>query len=299
MWDYPSSSTLLTQHCIMSDRCIWCDKELVRIDPVHLEPENSPRKLIAQFSLCPYCGWWTVYRIFQGDHPRTAGMFECHEGAMGSLVEFDLDDISLPLSEVRQYLLARKEKVFDLHPKMLEELVGSVFKDHGWEACVTAYSGDDGVDVILKSSCGHRTVGVQVKKHKSEKKVEAEQIRSLAGALILNGLTEGVFVTTSAFRRGAVETAEKYTDLGYPIKLLNCEAFFEALEIAQLKSFGLDDEGFWRRIFAKGVYIGSGLEKPFQEKENIYEREIISTLMTSSDLLDLRNEPMPSHFGAD
>jgi restriction system protein len=299
MWDYPSSSTLLTRHYITSDSCIWCNKELLRFEPVHIEPQTSTRKLIAQLSICRYCGWWTVYRIFQRDHPRSAGLFECYEGAMGSLMELDLADISLPLSEVRQYLQARKDKVFDLNPRVFEELVGSVFKDHGWEVRVTAYSGDDGVDAILKSSCGHRTVGVQVRKHKNGKKVEAEQIRSLAGALILNRCTEGVFVTTSSYRKGAVKTADKYKGLGYPIRLLDCQKFFDALEIAQLQQFSLDEEFFWKKIFSKGAYIGSGVEKPFMQKENIYSREVISTVTVSSDLIDLRDEPMPSHFGAD
>src|SRR5215216_3810433 len=136
MWDYCSESTLLTRYCITSENCVWCKKILVRIDPEFYELKNSPRKLIVQVSVCPYCGWWTVYRIHQGDHPKTAELFECYVGAIGSLKEFDLADISLPISEVRKYLQAKKDKVFDLHPKLFEDLVGSIFKDHGWEVKV-------------------------------------------------------------------------------------------------------------------------------------------------------------------
>src|SRR5205085_12492787 len=218
MWDYPSASTLLTRYCATSDNCVWCSKPLGRLDPAYFESENSPRKLIAQASVCLYCGWWTAFRVHHGHHPKTAELFECYEGAIGSLKEFDLFDVSAPLSEVRKYLQAKKEQVFDMHPKLFEDIVGSVFKDFGWSIQVTAYSGDDGLDVILSGS-GGRTVGVQVKRHKRSRKIEAEQIRAFAGALILNGLTEGVFVTTSSYRRGALETAKLFGGLGYPIRL--------------------------------------------------------------------------------
>jgi len=293
MWDYACASTLITLNCITSKNCVWCNKELVRLNPFCSQPEGSSRKLIAQMSVCPYCGWWTVFRIFQGDHPRSAGLFECYEGAVGSLKELDLDDISAPLDDVRRHLQINNDKVFSLHPKVFEDLVGSVFKDYGWSVNVTAYSGDDGIDIIL--SDGSKTVGVQVKKHKRTKKVEAEQIRSLAGALVLNGMTEGIFVTTSSYRKGAARTASKFQELGYPIKLIDCKTFLEALEIAQPSQFKLDGDTFCNRIFAKGAYIGSGVEKPFEEKEDIYVRKIISSVYAVDDLLDLRKEQIP-HF---
>lgn len=293
MWEYSCASTLLTLTCVTSKKCVWCNKELIRLDPASFDSPTSQRKLIAQMSICPYCGWWTVFRIFQGDHPRSAGLFECYEGVIGSLKEFDLTDISAPLSDVRKYLHIKKDKVFDLHPRAFEEVVGSVFKDYGWEVRVTAYTGDGGIDIVLTD--GTKTVGVQVKKHKKEKKVEAEQIRALAGALMLNGMTEGVFVTTSSYRRGAIKTAEKYTHMGHPIRLLDCRRFLEALEIAQLKQFNLDGKTFSKRVLAKGAYVGSGIEKPFVEKEDIYSRRIISSAYLTSELFDLNEEQIP-HF---
>ncbi|MDT7542425.1 MAG: restriction system protein [Acidobacteriota bacterium] len=296
MWDYSCASTLLTLNCVTSKKCVWCNKKLLRMDPVGFQAEASQRKLIVQISICPYCGWWTVFRIFQGDHPRSAGLFECYEGAMGSLKEFDLTDISAPLSDVRNYLQIKRDKVFDLHPRIFEELVGSVFRDYGWEVRVTAYTGDGGIDIVLTD--GMRTVGIQVKKHKKGKKVEAEQIRALAGALMLNGLTEGVFVTTSSYRRGAIKTAEKYTEIGHPIRLMDCQKFLDALEIVQPEQFNLDGKTFKNRVLAKGAYIGSGIEKPFIEKEDIYTRQIISSAYAVNELLDLHEEQVP-HFAAE
>lgn len=65
----------------------------------------------------------------------------------------------------------------DVHPRVLEQIVCSIFKDLGYKARVTAYSADGGVDVILDGA-NDNTVGVQVKRYKQERRIEAEQIRS-------------------------------------------------------------------------------------------------------------------------
>lgn len=286
---------MFTLRSVHSKQCVWCRHDLLRLDPIYIESDKSQRKLIAQLSVCRHCGWWTVYRVHQGDHPRTAHLFECYDGIVGSLKEFDPADISAPIEDVRRYLQINRDKVYDLHPRVFEEVVGSVFKDHGWQVKVTAYTGDDGIDIVLTD--GTRTVGVQVKKNKKGEKVEAEQIRALAGALMLNGITEGVFVTTSSYRKGAVRTAETYGELGRPVRLLDCERFFEALEIAQLQSYELDVETFWKRIFSESAYVGSGALKPFEEKEDIYSRKITSTVYLADEFIDLYG-PQPPHTGS-
>jgi restriction system protein len=113
---------------------------------------------------------------------------------------------------------------------MFEEIVASVFRDLGYDARVTAYSGDDGVDVVLDGPSGV-LIGVQVKRYRDSIKVE--QIRALTGALVLGGLTRGVFVTTSTFQKGAADTAERMATRGYQIELMNADRFYDALKIAQ------------------------------------------------------------------
>jgi len=295
MWEYSAASRLFTLRAVQSKQCIWCYKDLLRLDPVYIKSERSQRNLIAQLSVCRYCGWWTAYRVHQGDHPRTAHLYECYDGIVGSLKEFDPADISVPIEDVRRYLQINHESVYDLHPRVFEEVVGSVFKDHGWQVKVTAYTGDDGVDVVLTD--GDRTVGVQVKKNKKGKKVEAEQIRALAGALVLSGMTEGVFVTTSSYRKGAILTAERYGARGYPVQLLDCKRFFEALEIAQSQAFNLRAETLWKRILSESAYVGSGVLKRFRKKEDIYSRKIISSVYLTDEFIDLYGAA-PRHFGS-
>lgn len=248
--------------------------------------EVNQKRLFVQLSICPQCGWWTVYRIHQGEFPRTAGIAESHSGNIGCLKELDLTDISIPLNEIRQYLLAKRESVYDVHPRRFEEIVSSVFSNLGWNARVTAYSGDDGIDVILDGPC-NCTVGVQVKRNKKERKVEAEQIRSLAGALLLGGHTRGVFVTTSSFRSGAIEVAEKSSAIGYPIELIDAERFFQALGISQIKSFKPDQELLISYITKRGLHLGTGAEVPFISGEDLRKRLIVVGTLTKSELIEL------------
>jgi restriction system protein len=159
-------------------------------------------------------------------------------GKAASLRELDLTDISQPIAEVRRYLLAKYDARFNVHPRLFEETVASVFRDLGYDTQVTGYSGDGGIDVVLRGQAD--TIGVQVKRYRSTIKVE--QIRSLAGALMLAGITAGVFVTTSSFQAGAPRTVARYRDRGMRIDLVNADAFFAALGFVQRGESLSDDE---------------------------------------------------------
>jgi restriction system protein len=58
---------------------------------------------------------------------------------------------------------------------MFEETVASVFRSLGYDATVTAYSGDGGIDVILHK--GEERIGVQVKRYRNSISVE-QSVRS-------------------------------------------------------------------------------------------------------------------------
>jgi restriction system protein len=220
--------------------------------------------------------------VHHGEHPDTPEC-ECYSGAIGSLVELSLIDISTPLDEIRKYLAARG--LFPkIDPKLFEEVVCSVFSDLGWKARTTGYS-DHGIDVILEKP-SEKPVGVQVKAYKATRRIEAEQIRSLAGALVLNGYTKGIFVTTSSFRSGAIATAARYRTLGTPIELLNAEQFLEALGVAQRRSFTIDHARLTSYVFSRGVHLGSGPKKAFVLGENLFRRKPVVTIWTHDEIKD-------------
>ncbi len=190
-------------------------------------------------NVCPACGWWAITGVIGGTFgqadPFTPGQY-CQRdvAAYAALANLDLTAESIPLEDVRRYLAARAEAGSVLHPRLFEETVASVFRDFGFAARVTAYSGDGGIDVILDGIEG-RTIGVQVKRYRDTIKVE--QIRSLVGALVINGHCGGVFVTTSDFQRGCYATAAAAARRNLPVTLVTGEEFLSALRVANVRSF--------------------------------------------------------------
>lgn len=287
MWEYEKAKRLLTIESVYSDVCIFCETPLLNIPAESFEA--GIKRLFVQLSICPHCGWWSVFRVHQNEYERTAGIAESYSGTIGCLKELDLTDVSAPLDEVRRYLLAKKDSVYDAHPKLFEDVVCGMFKDLGWEARATAYIGDKGVDVILDGPDGS-TVGVQVKRYKKERRIEAEQIRSLAGALLQNGHTKGIFVTTSKYRRGAKEAAREFASKGYPIELIDAERFLAALGIAQHNSFQYDQKKAVSYVLSTGLHIGTGLHKDFVPGEDLRERQVVVSMVLGSELLDLEDD---------
>ena len=284
MWEHREASRIVTLDAVFSEDCIYCRTPLLRFPSASFAKEE--KRLFVQLSLCTHCGWWSVYRVHQNEYPRTAGLAEGYSGAVGCLMELDLTDISLPLDEVRKYLCAKQDSIFDVHPRKLEDIVCSIFNDLGWSARATAYSGDRGIDVILEG-CDGTTIGIQVKRYKKERRIEAEQIRSLAGALMQGGHTKGIFVATSIYRSGAKQTAQDLRAVGLPIVLINAERFLKMLGIAQQNSFEFNQDRIISYVLSNGAHIGTGTHKEFAPGEDLRDRPVIIQALTSSELIEL------------
>lgn len=209
--------------------CRFCDAPL---ETLRSESSRTMSERLGEWvEVCPVCGWWRAQTtvIAEGDASSPQFVSLARRGAMASLQEFDLADVTTPVGEVRKFLLAKYEARFEVHPTLMEETVASVFRGLGYSAQAVGRSGDDGIDVILERA-GER-IGVQVKRYKNS--IQVEQIRALTGALVLGGLTRGIFVTTSTFQRGAPSTAERLARRGYPIELVDAPRFYEMLQLAE------------------------------------------------------------------
>ena len=197
---------------------------------------------------CPCCGWWIITRL--GENIGVPYGYCIFSRAQGSLKNLDSSNISTPIEELKQYILARYENRFKIKPKRLEDIVGKVFSDFGYQVRVTSFSGDKGIDVFVLDGERNDTIGIQVKRYK--KRIEAEQIRSFGGALVLNGLTKGIFVTTSSYRKGAKNAINDFQKRGIFIDLWNSEDFFSKLKISQRSIYkNVDNESnpffkFWK-----------------------------------------------------
>jgi restriction system protein len=234
IWRYPTSAR--EPEYVWSDNCPFCKSYLNCIHHV-VEDTRQMRLSLSNHSntatevwICQVCGWWKAKERQESETTRPWIMNHSTRGACASLCDLDLTDIQQPVQEIQKFLTAKYELRHIVHPQMFEETVASVFRSLGYEATVTAYSGDDGIDVILQK--GEDRIGVQVKRYRNS--ISVEQIRSLAGALVLNQMTKGIFVTTSRFERGSARTVERYKVLGHRIELIDAPRFFDMLKLSQM-----------------------------------------------------------------
>ena len=219
--------------CLHLVRCPYCDEPLSEIREASEQSVSINYREDFQLEVfgCLICGWWraSARKVIAGmsNPPMEGG--DLLYAAIPTLQELNTADISRPMEEIQRHLLKKYDARFQIHPRAFEEVVASVFRGLGYKAVVTAYSGDDGLDIILSKD--RHKIGVQVKRYRNS--IEVEQIRSLVGALVLKGYTRGIFVTTSTFQRGADRTADLYNRQGYKIELVDAARFLSGLEISQ------------------------------------------------------------------
>ena len=217
---------ILTHHCRE-----WANPPRGSVRSI--EHPDGEREYFAAH-VCTICGWWNVFR--REEHWRRQ-MFDPFEtctfnaAAWGTLKTFDVADLTAPTEALIQYLVAKYDERFCLHPKKFEEIVGAVYASEGYSVRVTSYSGDRGLDVIVLDGPGDQEIGIQVRRYRG--KIQAEAIRSLAGAMIVNGITRGAFITTSSFTRGARATARDCCRLGRPVELIDADSFYARLRLRQ------------------------------------------------------------------
>jgi restriction system protein len=213
--------------------CAFCATSLVcpKDDYDYNDVDRGMRRQIVR--CCPVCGWWTK-EVSEG-FGRTS-KYMAKYGAAGCLRQLDLKDQSTPIEDIRSYLAANYKSRAGIDPWKFEEVVASVYKSLGYRTRVTARSGDDGIDVVLDGP-DNSVIGVQVKRYKD--KINVDQIRAFVGALCIEGLTQGIFVTTSSFQSGADRTVRRASLGGFPVKieLVDAQRFYEALGLAQRSAY--------------------------------------------------------------
>jgi restriction system protein len=107
------------------------------------------------------------------------------------------------------------ERIQELSPAFFERLVVDLIVAMGYgggsrDSVVQKLgkSGDGGIDgVVNEDPLGLDVVYVQAKRYAPDNTVGRERIQQFAGALVGQGASKGVFVTTSSFTNGAVQYA--------------------------------------------------------------------------------------------
>jgi len=126
--------------------------------------------------------------------------------------------IEIAAQDLRQELaVALLDQVRSIAPSAFERLIIDLLLKIGYggsrqeAARHLGRSGDGGIDgVIREDAFGLDTIYLQAKRYAEDNAISAPVIQSFAGALLGNGATKGVFVTTSRFTRQAQDAAAGY-----------------------------------------------------------------------------------------
>lgn len=225
IWLYQDQCNNPKESTVRSNKCVFCQCQLKTI----YEETSKWNNHIKKINICPICGWWTIWEsssnILLKDDKLSFNLYE----TSAVLKKLCLTDVEQPIEDVKQYLLVKYKDRFTMHPRLFEETVESVFKNVGFQTVITSYHNDGGIDVILND--GISEIGVQVKRYKDS--IQVSQIREFLGALIENGMTQGVFVTTSQFQKGAYKSIEKFFEQKYKIELIDGNKFYDALKLSR------------------------------------------------------------------
>jgi restriction system protein len=237
IWTYRDVDINALSTC--PNKCEYCAQDLNAL-PLRKGPQHVSwkREEMYSVSVCSQCGWWVLTR--ESSHSNELGWGNETRRAAGALLELDGSDIEAPTAELCRHLVKSYGDRFDVHPKKYDSIVGAVFRGAGFEVRATAYSGDKGIDLFVFDGPSDSVVGVQVKRYRG--KIEAEQIRAFVGALVLAGVTRGIFVTTSEYRRGAIGAAADADRVGTSVELWDAREFYDRLSLSTRAAYEYLDQ---------------------------------------------------------
>jgi hypothetical protein len=194
--------------------CLRCGSR--RAEPDEREPKRTeggyiyyrPLKVthgacLFRVAICEICGWWLAVEDADQCNNGYAN------GVCGILESFDPRSASVPLEVLSEELPRQLDRIHDVHPRRMQELIGAVLSGvYACEVHQVGFSRDGGIDLLLLTS--DKPIAVQVKRRQSATRAEAVSgVREFIGAALLGGHRDVMFVTTAPrFSADAIAAAD-------------------------------------------------------------------------------------------
>lgn len=181
------------------------------------EPGNAVDRWLC-LDICLSCGWWHFNRDLESALEDTTGRTvraTWWELTHALQIEINISEDSLPVEDLRRYLLRKWDDRKLISAQGAEDLVSSLLKDHlGGEvhrSTANANASDGGIDLYtVFSSNGSIRRAIQVKRRISGDVEAVTDVRNFVGAMVLEDFDQGIFVTTaSRFSKPAKQIPEK------------------------------------------------------------------------------------------
>lgn len=228
---------------IPNNKCPFCNHNLISCgDEEYTDSwiENPVREYNLWY--CRNCRFWQWYyyadEFGYAEHVRRymdafAPIPPEQTAFISKLREFDVRLPSSCNEELAQYLRSNPNKLNTYNPQKFEKLVTDIFKANYKNAEVihVGKPDDGGVDIFFIDSDDQQWL-VQVKRReKLESSEGVTTIRNLLGAMILEGKTQGVLVSTADhFTLRAKQAVNKAKGIGFYIELIDKGALNRMIE---------------------------------------------------------------------
>jgi hypothetical protein len=186
--------------------CRWCGTNLEFVE----DHDASGRFTRIERRNCPSCGWWDTDAYLPIEQEgKWYSSFSIHRRAI--LKEFSISSAQVPVADLARHVVKHPESVLKVDPYKMEELVAGVFsRTMDCRVEWLGGPGDGGVDLLLVR--GDETYAVQVKRVSSaERPIRVSLVREFVGAMVIEGIAKGIFVTTSSFTKQAKRAAIRAT----------------------------------------------------------------------------------------
>jgi hypothetical protein len=215
--------------------CRYCGSTMRLLKKQNLRdqlPEKTDLVVTHKLLVCDSCGWWQLQEVqLEHDSYKTDSWYVERVILADSVVEhFDPSSVRTPVDILRKYLLLKFSGIREVHPRKLEEVIASVFHDfYDCDVRLTSTTRDGGYDIFAVIS--EKPVLVQVKRRGKSNSVEGvDTVRSLLGVMLVNGVPDGMVVSTadhfSAEAKQAVAMAA-LADRPHSVKLLDYSLIYD------------------------------------------------------------------------
>ena len=228
--------------------CPYCKRRVSGPTPLH-DPDESLRRKSGELSWshfyilrCPVCGWWAKGVT----DPEWSALERLEEA---TLLEFDLNDSRVLLSELRSHLARHHRDIGQLSPRRFEEVVGDVYRALGWQVEVTLQTRDGGVDLVCVRHPSGQVCVVECKRYAHHRKVGIDVVDRLLGASFRIGASSAHLVTTSSFTRPSRTAQAEAVRRGLELELVDGHKLLELLRTFSDPTLTVEDLA---AVFAEG-----------------------------------------------
>lgn len=150
------------------------------------------------------------------------------EHAKLALLEKKLSMSRQEIAELKEKLI-KKYTVEDIENisdwRNFEQFIAEQFKNKGFKVILTPQTNDGGKDIIIEKD-GVKTY-IECKYWNKNKSIGREEIQKLAGATMMDGIKNALFITTSIYNENAIEAAKALNQNGFNIKLWTTESLLK------------------------------------------------------------------------